>query len=113
MSQSATERSAFEGDEPTDCRVCFHPHATNDALRLTLGCFIFERSWLCVTELPEDLGMNPFRLSADAAFFELAGEIDAVLGPGLGFQARLGNRLAGAFADAVGAVEDLGQCHVD
>src|SRR5436190_1603397 len=42
-----------------------------------------------------------------------AGMLDRELGPRLGFQARLADRLARAFAQAVRAVLDLGQGAVD
>src|ERR1700733_1359738 len=46
-------------------------------------------------------------LPPHAAFFQLSSVFDAVLGPGLGFEARFADRFAGAFADAVGAVLDF------
>src|SRR6185436_854966 len=44
---------------------------------------------------------------------ELSRVFDGIFRPGLGLEAGLGDRLAGAFADAVGAVADFAQGNVD
>src|SRR5258706_2657328 len=55
---------------------------------------------------------NPLAAREDAAF-EFAGVLDGILGPRLGFEARLGDGFAGAFAHAIGAVADLGERDVN
>ena len=47
------------------------------------------------------------------ALLFLTGIFDGEAGPGLGFEARLGDRFAGAFANAEGSVLDFGKRVVD
>src|SRR5438477_4331314 len=60
-----------------------------------------------------DLRFANRKSPSSSAALALAGVFDAEPGPGLDLEARLADGLAGAFADAVGAVLDLGQGRVD
>jgi len=52
-------------------------------------------------------------LTAAHSFFDSAGIVDGIAGPGLGFEAGAGDGFARAFADAVRAVADFGEGEVD